>query len=98
MKDGAFIINTARGGVINEADVAAACSNGKLGAYATDVLDIEPMQTPHPFQEIDNIIITPHIGSRTHESVGRQAMRAVTNLINYLEGNDDYIQFNQFEE
>lgn len=98
MKDDAFIINTARGGVISETDVADACRSGKLGAYATDVLDIEPMQAPHPFQEIDNIIITPHIGSRTHESVGRQAMRAVCNLINYLEGNDDYIQFNQFED
>ncbi len=97
MKDGSFIINTARGGVINEADVAEACKSGKLSAYAADVLDIEPMQAPHPFQEIDNIILTPHIGSRTHESVGRQAMRAVKNLINFLNKDSDYIQFNQID-
>ncbi len=94
MKPGACIINTARGGIIDEAAVVTACSSGQLSAYATDVLDIEPMQAPHPFQDVDNIIITPHIGSRTNESVGRQAMRAVNNLINYLDGKDDVIQFN----
>lgn len=96
MKDGAFIINTARGGIIDEQAVAEACRSGKLAGYAADVLEVEPMQAPHPFQDIDNILLTPHIGSRTHESVGRQAMRAVRNLVNFLDGNDDVIQFNQW--
>ncbi len=96
MRKGAIIINTARGGLINEADVAEACKSGQLGGYATDVMDIEPMKAPHPFQEIENIIITPHVGSRTIESVERQAMRSVQNVVNFLKGNADFIQANKF--
>ncbi len=51
---------------------------------------------PHPFQTIDNIIVTPHVGSRTFESVERQALRAVTNIVEYLKGGTDYIQVNTF--
>jgi D-3-phosphoglycerate dehydrogenase / 2-oxoglutarate reductase len=96
MKKGAMLINTARGGLINEADVAEACKSGKLGGYGGDVLDHEPIQPPHPFQEIDNILITPHVGSRTFESVERQAMRATLNIVNFLKGDKDYIQANKF--
>ena len=95
MKDSAIIINTARGGLVEEADVAAACREGRLGGYGTDVLSKEPIEAPHPFQDVDNIIVTPHVGSRTFESVERQAMRATLNLINFLEGRDDYIQANE---
>ncbi len=97
MKDGAIIINTARGGLVNEEDIAAACTSGKLFGYGTDVLAHEPMKTPHPFQTVDNIIVTPHVGSRTFESVERQALRATHNLINFLNGDDDYIQANSFD-
>jgi D-3-phosphoglycerate dehydrogenase len=96
MKKGAIIINTARGGLVNEADVAAACKSGQLGGYGADVLDHEPPAPGHPFTEVDNILITPHVGSRTFESVERQAMRATQNIVNFLGGNKDYIQANQF--
>jgi D-3-phosphoglycerate dehydrogenase len=96
MKDGAILINTARGGIIVEQDVADACKSGKLRGYGADVLETEPMKTPHIFQEIDNILVTPHIGSRTNESVQRQGLRAANNLVNFLKGNKDYIQANQF--
>ena len=96
MKEGVIIVNTARGTLVNEADVAEACRSGRLKAYATDVLGDEPMATPHPFQEIDNIIVTPHVGSRTFESVERQAMRATLNIVNFLNGDSDYIQANEF--
>ena len=95
MKDEAIVINTARGPLISEQDVAEACKAGKLKAYAADVLEHEPIQAPHPFQEIDNILITPHVGSRTYESVERQAVRATRNLVNYLNGDKDYIQANE---
>lgn len=97
MKDGAMLINTARGPLIDEGAVADACRRGKLAGYAADVLAHEPIQPPHPFQELDNVIITPHIGSRTYESVQRQAMRATRNVIHYLAGERDYIQANPFE-
>lgn len=96
MKKGAVVINTARGGLVVEADVAEACRSGQLGGYGADVLDHEPPAAGHPFNEIDNVIITPHVGSRTFESVERQAMRATLNIVNYLNGEQDYIQANTF--
>lgn len=96
MRDSVVIINTARGTLIDEQAVADACKAGKIKAYAADVLAEEPMNAPHPFQEIDNIIITPHVGSRTYESVERQAVRATLNVVNFLKGDDDFIQANKF--
>lgn len=96
MKNTAIVINTARGGLVVEQDIADACKAGKLGGYGADVLEHEPMKPPHPFMEIDNIIITPHVGSRTFESVERQAMRATLNIVNYLNGEKDFIQANTF--
>jgi D-3-phosphoglycerate dehydrogenase len=98
LKKGAVIINTARGGLVNESDVAEACRSGQLGGYGGDVLETEPQKAPHLFQEIDNVIITPHVGSRTFESVERQALRAVQNIVQFLTGGKDYIQANQFDE
>src|SRR3954466_8740188 len=65
MKKGAIVINTARGGLVNEQDVADACKSGQLGGYAADVLEHEPPKPGHPFNDVDNIVITPHVGSRT---------------------------------
>jgi len=96
LKKDAILINTARGGLVVEADIAEACKNGKLKGYATDVLEQEPIKPPHPFLELDNVVITPHIGSRTYESVQRQGMRAAMNLVNFLKGDKDYIQANTF--
>jgi len=95
MKKGAILINTARGGLVVEADVAEACRSGHLLGYGTDVVNVEPIQTPHPYQTIDNILVTPHIGSRTYESVQRQGLRAAHNLVNFLNGDTDYIQANK---
>lgn len=96
MKKGSIIINTARGGLVVEQDIAEACKSGHLGGYGADVLDHEPPAPGHVFNEIDNIIVTPHIGSRTFESVERQAMRATLNIVNYLNGQPDFIQANKF--
>jgi L-2-hydroxycarboxylate dehydrogenase (NAD+) len=96
MKPTAILINTARGGLVNEADVADACKNGKLYAYGADVLCHEPMKAPHPFQEVDNVFLTPHVASRTGESVQRQACRATLNLVQFLTGGKDFIQANKF--
>jgi D-3-phosphoglycerate dehydrogenase len=96
MKPKALLVNTARGALINEQDVADACKSGRLWGYASDVLETEPVRAPHLFQEIENIIITPHIGSRTNESVQRQGVRAAMNLVNFLNGEKDYVQANPF--
>jgi D-3-phosphoglycerate dehydrogenase / 2-oxoglutarate reductase len=96
MKDGAILVNTGRGGLVVDQAVADACRSGKLRGYGADVLDPEPMKTPHVFQDVDNILVTPHVGSRTNESVQRQGLRAANNLVNFLKGNPDYVQANKF--
>jgi D-3-phosphoglycerate dehydrogenase len=94
MKDGAILVNTGRGGLVDEQDVADACRSGKLRGYGADVLETEPIRVPHPFQELDNIIVTPHVGSRTNESVERQGLRAAKTVVNFLNGGADYVQAN----
>jgi len=96
MRKNAILVNTGRGGLVVEADVAEACKSGQLLGYGADVIEEEPIKPPHPFMEIDNIIITPHIASRTYESVQRQGVRAALNLVNFLKGDKDYIQANKF--
>ncbi|TMQ23148.1 MAG: 3-phosphoglycerate dehydrogenase, partial [Deltaproteobacteria bacterium] len=82
------------GGLVDEAAVAAGCVSGALGGYATDVLEHEPPPADHPFRAIDNILVTPHVGSRTFESVERQGLRAARNIVNFLSGNPDFVRAN----
>ena len=53
-------------GLVDEEAVAAACASGKLYGYGADVVASEPMVAPHPFMGVDNIVLTPHVGSRTN--------------------------------
>jgi D-3-phosphoglycerate dehydrogenase len=76
-----IVINTARAGLISNGLIIKAIETKQFGAYLTDVLEEEPMVKDHPFLKYDNIIITPHIGSRTYESVIRQGTMAVENLL-----------------
>jgi D-3-phosphoglycerate dehydrogenase len=94
LRRGALVVNTARGALVDEAAVAEACRSGALGGYATDVLEKEPPPADHPFNGIDNIIVTPHVGSRTNESVERQGIRAARNIVNFLAGDPDFVRAN----
>ena len=95
MKDGSVLINCGRGELIDQDAVIAALDSGKLAGYAADVLDIEPAPAGHPLVGHPKAIITPHIGSRTFESVPRQAVKATGNLINFISGDGDYEQVNK---
>ena len=83
MQDGVILINCARGEMVNTQDIVAALHSGKVGGYGADVLDIEPPPADHPLFSTPNTIITSHIGSRTYESVQRQATMATQNLIHF---------------
>ena len=96
MKDDAWLINTARGELVDTKAVVAALDAGKLAGYVTDVLDEEPPAADHPLLNHPKAIVTPHIGSRTYESVPRQAMRATTNLVNWFAGEGEVLQANKF--
>ena len=85
MKKGVFIINTARGALVDEKDIVHAIHDGHVAGYAADVVENEPIAPDNPLIRCKNVILTPHIGSRTFESVERQAMMALENLINIFE-------------
>jgi D-3-phosphoglycerate dehydrogenase len=96
IKAGALIINTSRGELIELPALVDALKAGRLMAYAADVLDQEPPPPDHPLLGLPNAIITPHIGSRTHESVQRQASCAVENLTLFFAGKTPVAQANRF--
>jgi (S)-sulfolactate dehydrogenase len=74
MKHDAILINTARGGVVDEAAVASALRAGKLGGAALDVFDQEPLATGSPLAHCPNLLLTPHIAGVTRESNVRVSM------------------------
>jgi D-3-phosphoglycerate dehydrogenase len=94
MKKGVLILNCARGEIVNTNDLVAALKSGQVGGYGTDVLDQEPPPADHPLLKLPNVIVTPHIGSRTYESVVRQATCAVKNLILAMNGEKPIAQVN----
>ena len=94
LKPGTFIVNTSRGEVVDKQAIRAALEAGTLPAYASDVLDQEPPPADHILLDAPNCILTPHIGSRTYESVVRQASKSIRNLFAVLEGREPEAQAN----
>ncbi|SET16805.1 glycerate dehydrogenase [Natronincola peptidivorans] len=87
MKDDVMIINTSRGPLIVEEDLAEALNNGKIAGAAVDVVSSEPIKGDNPLLKAKNCIITPHISWAPKESRGRLMEIAVENLKRFLESN-----------
>lgn len=85
---GAFLINTARGGLVNEAALAAALQSGKLGGAATDVLSQEPPVNGNVLLDLDlpNLIITPHCAWASREARQRLINLTADNIRNFIDG------------
>jgi (S)-sulfolactate dehydrogenase len=88
MKKDAILLNAARGGVVDEAALAAALKAGELGGAALDVFDEEPLSAARAavFADCPNLILTPHIAGVTHESNVRVSHVTIDNVLNVLEG------------
>ncbi len=87
MRDGSILINTSRGPLVNEYDVAEALRTGKLAAYGADVMCNEPPKEDNPLLSLPNAFITPHIAWATLESRSRLVQIAIENVKAFIEGN-----------
>jgi len=84
MKTSSYLINMARGRVVNSDDLTAALRTGEIAGAAMDVFDPEPVPSGHEILTYNNVIITPHIGTATLECRREMAVMAATNIINNL--------------
>ena len=76
-----ILINTSRGKLIDTNSLIEGLNSDKISGYLTDVLEVEPISEKEPLIGLKNIIITPHVGSRTYQSVEKQALKSINNLI-----------------
>ena len=88
MKDGAILINTARGALVNESDLAEALKSGKLRAAAVDVVNGEPQSADSPLIGAPNLYMTPHLAWSDKEARQQIIDVAAANLKSFLEGGD----------
>ena len=87
MKSTAFIVNTARGGIIDEAALHKALTTGLIAAAGLDVLEREPPDSQNPLLTLPNVVLAPHMAGVTREALDRMAISLVRNVLSVL---DDY--------
>ena len=86
MKSTCILVNTARGGIVDEAAVAEAVRSGCLAGAGLDVVVDEPLQPDHPLASVQNIILTPHMAGVTEEGMMRMALTAAEDVLRVLRG------------
>jgi D-3-phosphoglycerate dehydrogenase len=92
MKKGSIIINTARGGLIDEEALIKNLESGHLASAGLDVFNEEPLPKTSPLLKMDNVILTPHIGGITYDSFSAMMTEALTNITLFEEGRMDLIK------
>jgi glyoxylate reductase len=86
LKPGVVLVNTSRGGIVDELALAEALREGRLSAAALDVFEREPLERESPLLDLQNIVLAPHIGSASIATRSRMAELAVDNLLAGLQG------------
>ena len=86
MKKGAFLVNTARGGIIDEPALYDALKSGHIGGAGLDVFDMEPTPVSNSLLTLDNVIASPHIAGVTVESIAAMAVMTAQNILGMLDG------------
>jgi D-3-phosphoglycerate dehydrogenase len=86
MQPEAFLVNTARGGIVDEPALYAALIAGKLAGAGLDVFDQEPAAVDNPLLKLPNVISSPHMAGVTREAVGRMSLQTVRNMLSVVDG------------
>jgi len=86
MKTGAFLVNTSRGGVVDERAMVKALSTGRVAGAGLDVFEKEPPDPENPLFKFDNVIVTPHMASHTVESLRKMAIEVAEGVVKVLKG------------
>ena len=86
MKQGSYVINTARGGIVNEMALYEALKSGHLNGAAMDVVESEPMTPDHPLLSLDNVVVTPHIAMYSKEAINAVSLICAENVVACLTG------------
>lgn len=86
LKTGAVLVNTSRGGLVNEADLVAALKSGRLGGALLDVLEQEPPPPDHPLMGMPNVLFTPHAAGVDLKSMGDMARSAAESIVSIFRG------------
>ncbi|MEY5099310.1 MAG: D-3-phosphoglycerate dehydrogenase [Pseudomonadota bacterium] len=83
-KPGVLLVNTARGGLIDEAALLEALASGQVAAAGLDSFAVEPMSNPHPFHNVPNLVLSPHIGGVTRDAYVNMGVGAARNVLDVL--------------
>jgi D-3-phosphoglycerate dehydrogenase len=86
MKSSAIIVNTARGGIINEQALYHVLSSNKIAGAGIDVFEREPAALDHPLLKLSNVVVAPHMAGVTRESMDRMAIATCRNILSVLDG------------
>lgn len=89
MRQGVVVVNTARGGIVNEAALVAALQSGKVAAAGIDVFEDEPPAPDNPLTQFDQVLLSPHIAGVTEGASERMATGAAQNIIDFFKGEID---------
>lgn len=94
MKPTAFLVNTARGGLVDEAALTEALREGRIAGAGLDVFEVEPLPATSPLRTLSNVVLTPHCAGSNTDAIAAMAERCVENVLALLEGRDpgaDYV-------
>ncbi|MCP4397602.1 MAG: phosphoglycerate dehydrogenase [bacterium] len=99
MKNSAFLINTSRGGVVDEEALISVLQENRIAGAGLDVFSEEPIAPDHPFTKLENVVMTPHVAASTYESSVRTYRMAIDSVLDFMKGktrdnllNPDYVK------